>query len=210
MKLLVIALTLLATTSYLLAGSKPALACTPDDRYNPVRESKVIVAGRITGWEHTSGLYKEIGVPPIPSAVKVNVRVTVAVDQVLKGSTSSPLVYTDRGLFIAYDGVRKWGISSDCAGGAFQADAFEGKYTIVGLNDDRGPLRPEAFFFLGDEPSGSEYERALDRIEELGKNRFPYVPVKLFYMLAVGAVVVVIVAGAHIFRRRLLIAAPND
>jgi|SRR3990172_2906615 len=91
MKLLLIALTLLATTSYLLGGSKPMLACTPVDRYDPVRESKVIVAGRITGWEHTSDLYKEIGVPPIPSAVKLNVRVTVAVDQVLKGSASSPL-----------------------------------------------------------------------------------------------------------------------
>ncbi len=210
MKLRIIALTLLATTSYLLADSKPALACTPDDRYNPVRESKVIVAGRITGWEHTSDLYKEIGVPPIPSAVKVNVRVTVAVDQVLKDSTSSPLVYTDRGLFIAYDGVREWGISSDCAGGAFQADASEGKYTIVGLNDDRGPLRPEAFFFLGNDPSGSEYERALDRIEELGKNRFPYVPVKLFYLLGVASAVVTTVAGVHIVRNRLLLTARDD
>jgi len=155
MKLLLIALTLLVTTSYLLGGSKPMLACTPVDRYDPVRESKVIVAGRITGWEHTSDLYKEIGVPPIPS-VKLNVRVTVAVDQVLKGSASSP----------------------DCAGGAFQADAFEGKYTIVGLNDDRGPLRPEAFFYLADEPGSPDYGRALERIEELGKRRFPYVPVK--------------------------------
>ena len=177
MKLLLIALTLLVTTSYLLGGSKPMLACTPVDRYDPVRESKVIVAGRITGWEHTSDLYKEIGVPPIPS-VKLNVRVTVAVDQVLKGSASSPLVYTDRWLFIAHDGVREWAISSDCAGGAFQPDAFEGKYTIVGLNDDRGPLRPEAFFYLADEPGSPDYGRALERIEELGKRRFPYVPVK--------------------------------
>lgn len=83
------------------------------------------------------------------------------------------LRYTDRARIISYNDTVHYA-SINSGEGGFSPDAFDGKYAIIGLDDDRGPLRPEAFFFLGEQPSGPDYQRALDRIETFGRNTFPY------------------------------------
>jgi hypothetical protein len=190
---------------YFSTGIRPAAACTPPEDYNPVKASDLIVRGRITDWAYTSDPYKQRGPPERPSDVIVTVKVTLHVDEVLKGDAPKMLTYTDRTRIVAYGDVVEYPSISSCEEG-FIGEACEGKYAIAGFDDDRGPLRPEAFFFLGEGASDPEFDVALNRIDELGENDFPYLPVKLFYLVGVGLGVSAIVVAANVLRKRLRMA----
>ena len=148
-------------------GVRQALACSVGPDFDPVRDSDIIVEGRVLGYEI---LPNESGSAPIP------VRVTLDVHRIFKGSvTTNVLAMIDRGsLFPNQSGYTWSGSGGSC--GAFNSDPT-GSYGIMGLSQQEdgtystsGPL----WFFHGGEPAGSAYEETVARLTlQLGPGTLP-------------------------------------
>ena len=210
MKRLLVLLLLLTIVAARLEFAKPVRACVidphakPDD---PVGESELIVAGRVTDWtaQYPPDLqqydYAEIGVD-----------VTLAVDKVFKGEKSSKVVF-HRPDALVYNGDYEgrppdlprfeWGYETDCGPVGFQSDP-KGKYVLVGLNESIGSADPAVpsgamtvreVFFEGAGLDGPGYDNAVHKVTS---NGFPV-------LLAIGFALLwplaFLVGAAFLWRR---------
>ena len=161
---------------FAVTSVRPVYACSAGPDFNPVTESEVIVAGRLTRWERA----EDARINP-PSFAFAPVRVMMTVDWMLKGSTSPQIAILDHASLINPDTMAsreyQWaGAAGAC--GAFDFDPA-GKYAIMGLRQNaNGTYQPNRLqtFFIGDSPSGPEYDRALTRLVSLGPIRLPSAP----------------------------------
>lgn len=159
---------LLALTLVIAAQSlfvAPAFACSAGPDFNPVAEAELIVGGRVTGWE------------PLPdgaSAPFTPIRLTIAVDQQLKGEAGASLQFLDRSSLMRSGGEQVWaGASGSC--GAFDGDPT-GRYLVLGLDQaPDGVLVSNLMltFFNGAEPTGERYTQALDFLATQGLTLTP-------------------------------------
>ena len=135
-------------------------ACSAGPDWDPVAESAVVVAGRLTGWE-------EVSDDVLPNFKPI--RVHMNVDRVYKGPPgltdisfvdSASLYFTPS----APEDLMWAGSSGAC--GAFDSDPT-GVYAVMGLWEaPDGELHAGRLhtFFFGEEPGGQDYERALERM----------------------------------------------
>jgi hypothetical protein len=170
------------TLAALLLEPRSAFACSVGEDFNPYRDSGVIVGGRITGWEIIPDAirwevrkddpkrYFEPNDNPNYYGPYEPVRFFMDVDRVLKGSASGRLEMVSGNtlsLSPLYDGALEYAwVGSSGACGAFNSDPT-GKYAILGLGlDTFGRYTPSLplTFFIGDEPAGEAYDRALARL----------------------------------------------
>ena len=174
MRVLFPALVLLAAA--LFAGSPAfepipvANACSCPD-CDGIRDSDVILGGRITGWR----LSEAVRFPELTDARPLDI--SLEVDRVFKGTAPRDLVLYDPTSLSIYErnGERMWmGGSGGCQ--AFSSDPT-GAYVVVGYNTFgvnamrlSGPL----VMFRGQEPEGELYVQLMARLgERLGP---PYPP----------------------------------
>lgn len=199
MKRLLIPLAALAIAGLLLpTGAPPAYACSVDPDFDLVAESDAIVGGRFTGWE--------IAGATDPSSLWVPVRVHMRVDRVFKGDVPSEIDIVDsRSLhdysqFEDHDPKYVWaGASGAC--GAFDFDPT-GVYAIMGLwEEEDGSYSSSIFgwFFVGEEPEGEYYARALLRLASLDDGPWPAVG-----LWSVLGVIALLAASAFLLRRRII------
>jgi len=152
---------------WLSAGSRPANACSTGPDFDAVRDSEVIVAGRIIGWELIENVtrWDHITEPepyddPNYYGPYDPIRVGMSVSQVLKGSAPSKidLVAGNTLLVQEESGEDRYSwVGTHGACGAFSSDPTD-MYAILGLRiDDFGRYHPSLplAFFIGPEPPGS-------------------------------------------------------
>jgi hypothetical protein len=165
-------------TAALIAADRPpaAVACSAGPDYNPVRDSAIIVAGRITGWE----LGEAVPVhPPPPNLADAPLWITMRVDHVLKGGAPRELTFADFGSLVAaqlaearYPGLN-FGVGG-CA--VFLDEDPTDRHVVLGLarRPDGSYLANRLLtFYVGDAPGGADYQRALDRLAALGPVSLP-------------------------------------
>ena len=147
-------------------------ACSCPD-CDGIRDSDVIVGGRITGWS----LSEDVRFPELTDAQPLDI--SLEVDRVFKGAAPRDLVLYDPTSLSSYErnGERMWmGGSGGCQ--AFSRDPT-GAYVVVGYNTIgvnamrvSGPL----VMFRGQEAEGELYEQLMARLaERLGEPRPPSV-----------------------------------
>jgi len=147
-----------------------ACSCTDCD---PVRDSDVIVGGRVTGWTRSPRPGRD------PSAIALDVHLMV--DSVWKGSAARETTVSDpaslANLRHPSDGDPDhftWlGGSGGCQ--AFNEDPT-GRYVILGyVVSGSNPITVSGplVFYIGSEPLGQPYEAALERLRTAGN---PYPP----------------------------------
>ncbi len=143
----------------------PVHACSAGPDFDPIAESAIVVGGRLTNWEIASGeAHEDLTTGSFP-----DVRVHMSVDQIFKGPSDLEQVsfIDSNSLIIAVgtDGEDVWsGSGGGC--GAFNADP-KGVYALMGLfrsADGEYSSGLPRTFFLGDEPAGEAYDRALERM----------------------------------------------
>jgi hypothetical protein len=157
-----VALVLLAIQLLL---APPTYACSTGPEFNPVAEADLIVGGRIVGWEELPGGSNSPFTP---------IRLTLEVDQHLKGAASATVTFVDQSSVYSSNGQIVWaGASGSC--GAFDSDPT-GQYVVLGLDTaPDGGLASNLLltFFNGAEPSGEAYTRALERLTALAERLTP-------------------------------------
>ncbi|MCH7698877.1 MAG: hypothetical protein IH865_08075 [Chloroflexi bacterium] len=135
-------------------------ACSAGPDWDPVAESAVVVAGRLTGWE-------EVSDDVLPNFKPI--RVHMNVDRVYKGPpglTDISFVDSASLYFTASAPEDLMWAGSSGACGAFDSDPT-GVYAVMGLWEaPDGELHAGRLhtFFFGEEPGGQDYERALERM----------------------------------------------
>src|SRR5829696_2593354 len=137
--------------------ARPAFACTPVPSFNPVSDSDVVVAGRVTGWERTGAPPTTIGIP---------IRIRLAVDEVFRGSAESEIAIFDDSL--RPDG--RWIGADNCK--PFNSDPT-GSYVLMGLTRrPAGGYAGSIYARLsyGDEPSSAAYRDAVERLLRTGES----------------------------------------
>lgn len=175
--LLVLAAVLIVAAEYANAESANACVIDPDAKPDdPVGESELIVAGRLTGWKaqyppgYEQAAFAEIGVD-----------FNLTVDKVFKGESRPELVF-HRPAALQYLGDYEgrppdeprfeWGYETDCGPVGFQSDPT-GKYLVVGLKESpgsmyrttsAGSLVTRAVFFEGSGSQGAGYDNAVHRV----------------------------------------------
>lgn len=155
---------------------RPAFACTVGPDFDPVATSDMIVEGRFLGIEvlpdaPLPGLEDEPegGKYDFESDAYVPVRVDMSVERVYKGEVATDVIaiVDPRTLGPVLPGSEEyWWIGASGACGAFDFDPT-GWYAIMGLterNDGTYETSRPIVFFMGDGPSGGEYEQALERM----------------------------------------------
>jgi hypothetical protein len=149
-----------------------ASACSCPD-CDGIRDSDVIVGGRITRWELSDR-------EPYPERIDaLPLDVHLEIDQVFKGSAPRDLLLFDPSSLSAHqvNGERRWmGGSGGCQ--AFDSDP-QGSYVVIGYDRD-GPnslyVSGPRVMFRGPEPTGERYSGLLDLLHErLGTPRPPSV-----------------------------------
>ena len=139
-----------------------ALACTPDPDYNPVRDSDVVVLGRVSHWSEAEYGRFDSQYDPI--------RLEVQVSRVFKGDVPQTLdLYEGRSLS-REGGMNGWfGSSGTC--GAFNSDPA-GQWFIFALGSG-GSYDPSLFntFHIGETLEGSQYENALAWLARHGEGQ---------------------------------------
>jgi hypothetical protein len=173
MKALLLVLLLLAASVGLVADPEGALACSCPD-CDSVRDSDVIVGGRVLGWSRSS-------TPgPDPMAIPLDIHVTV--DHVWKGSAPAQTDLFDPLSLVNLKDPTRNDVPDRFVwmggGGACQAFTEDptGKYIVVGFDvGGEGARRVIGLrvFFLGDGPAGERWAAALRRLEAVGT---PYPP----------------------------------
>ncbi|MGI8926484.1 MAG: hypothetical protein ACR2HN_07540 [Tepidiformaceae bacterium] len=156
-----LASSLLADVLLVVPAANPANAATffSCSDCDPIRDSELIVSGRVESWRRADGSTEPGSYIPVV--------VELRVDTVYKGRSEPLLTMVDRAS-LQVDRVRgdRWiGASGAC--GALDADPA-GRYFVIGLSpDDRGELRMNRIqtLFVGDEPNGPRYDRAVNRLE---------------------------------------------
>ena len=155
------------------AGARRALACSAGPDFDPVKDSEVIVEGRLLGYE----ILPDAPIAELPKSdgtqdPYVPIRVDMAVTRVFKGDVAGGVIAivdpVSLGAPLSGSEGRRW-IGSGGACGAFDEDPT-GKYAIMGLSEqDDGTYRPNRlrWLFYGDGPSGEAYQRALTRLSVL-------------------------------------------
>ncbi len=143
-------------------------ACSCPD-CDAVRDSDVIVGGRIVGWKRS-----DIDSPLRPAYTPIEV--SLEIDRVFKGAAPDGLTVIDLASLFETGGSVIWsGAGGAC--GAFDEDPAS-KYIILGFNAAASypwqASRPSVIY-LGSELSGERYEQALDRLAVLGAPRPPSV-----------------------------------
>lgn len=139
--------------------SNVADACSCSD-CDVVVDAPAIVGGRVGSWYES-----EIPAPGFFTTIVARIEV----DQVFKGSTSDTVRVVD--IASLSKSPSGWfGASGGC--GSFDEDPT-GKYIILGLEpypDDEALVRSNRLWllYIGDEPKGEWYERALARLAPLG------------------------------------------
>ena len=143
-------------------GVPAALACTPDPDYNPVRDSDIVVLGRVSHW--VAAEYGKFDSQYDP------IRLEVHVSRVFKGEVPQTLdLYEGRSLR-REGGVNGWfGYSGTC--GAFNSDPA-GQWFIFALGSG-GSYDPSIFntFRIGEALDGSQYESALAWLARHGEGQ---------------------------------------
>jgi hypothetical protein len=156
---MVLAAMTIAAVSQALA-TRAALACSTGPDFNPVRESDLIVEGRIAGYEATSDVAEYNFLP---------VEVSVVIERTLKGNASGTIAIVDDSSLAAprpglTESPRWEGSSGAC--GAFDLDPT-GKWIVMGLSiaeDGTYSSSRILTFYLGNGPTGEEYQQALSRL----------------------------------------------
>jgi hypothetical protein len=184
MKRVLLPLAALAIAGLLLpTGTPPAYACSVGPDYDPIDESDGIVEGRITGWspiENVTRWDPKTGPEPLNDPNYYGpydpIRVHMQVERVYKGVAPRQLDVVDGASLEIYDHEPRhvWvGASGAC--GAFDFDPT-GVYAVLGLRKDAfGRYRPSLplVFFIGDDPEGEHYDRALERLASLAPGTLP-------------------------------------
>ena len=155
-----------AGISVITSPPSVASACSCPD-CDPVRDAWIIVGGRIGKWQRIS-----IERPPETSSL-APISVEFTVEHVYKGSAPASLTLIDLASLDTYssdDNPRWAGGSGAC--GSFDWDPT-GQYFIAAISPSNHV--PGAYgvgrigtFYIGDEPKGEWYERALARLAPLG------------------------------------------
>ncbi len=206
MKRLLLVLGALAVAGLGAAGPKSAFACSVGPDFDAVESADIIVAGRVTGWElitHFTRWDPKSAEPPVDDRNYYGpyqpIRLYLEVERVYKGPRVTSIGIIDAASLEIYDGVQQWvGSSGTC--GAFDSDP-SGQYVILGLGHDRfGRYRPSLplAFFVGAEPAGDRYERALKRVNAEAGDDFPWLPAAVVAVLGPLA----FLAGAAFLWRR--------
>lgn len=149
-----------ALTCVLPLQPRPAFACS--GRPDILNDPDVIVGGRFTGWQAAPG--------QDTTAEQYLVDVRMSVEQAYKGHVSGEIILVETLLFRRRMPDGSWGwMGGGPACGAFDRDPT-GQYGVLGLSaQGDGTYRAPSLLrlFIGPEPSGAEYERALLRLAPL-------------------------------------------
>lgn len=123
--ILAAAVALMASAMLMPLRPSTVHACSAGQDWDPVAESEVIVAGRITGWVEVASL------PDTPSSFPFQaIRVELAVDDVIKGGPVANIDFIDAASLGKEGGLPDWrGSGGAC--GAFNEDPT-GSYAIPG------------------------------------------------------------------------------
>lgn len=143
-----------------------AHACSCSD-CDVLRDYDTIVGGRVVSWSLPEG----VAAPGSYSVVNLEFRTT----QVFKGDAADSLVLVDTGSYFANGGVVSWSGPGGGACGTLDADPT-GAYFVAGLRpmpDGRFSIARFAVVFMGPEPEGEWYHRAIARLSVLGPPRPP-------------------------------------
>lgn len=172
-RLFLVAAVLLGPIAALMATPRPALACSAGFDFNPVRDSEVIVAGRLSGWTEVEGSPEE------RTSGYAAVEVPMRIERVIKGAAPSQIVLFDHASltkeFLTGAGRPRSWVGSGGSCGAFNADPT-GQYAVLGLRrlpDGRYAPNLLLVFYIGDAPSGERYEAALRRMSAYGPVSLP-------------------------------------
>lgn len=139
---------------------RPALACSGQpDRLN---DPDVIVGGRFSGWSPAPGADA--------TADQYLVDIGMLVDRAYKGRVTGEITLVETLLFRRkmHDGSYGW-MGGTAACGAFETDPT-GKYGILGLKAaGDGTYKASSLlrFFIGPEPEGEAYDRAMQLLAPL-------------------------------------------
>lgn len=130
----------------------PARACSPGPGYDPRAESDVIIEGRVQRWTPSLGT----------TGMFTHVVIDVSVIRVLQGSTPNGTIsFVDRASYVAERD--SWEPGGSC--GSFNEDP-EGAFLVIGLTKGADGLWHSSrlrIFFIGEGPSGPDYEAAIRR-----------------------------------------------
>jgi hypothetical protein len=146
-----------ALTCVLALQPRPAFACSgsPDILNDP----DVIVGGRFTGWQAAPG--------QDTTAQQYLVDVRMSVERAYKGHVSGEIILVETLLFRRRMPDGSWGwMGGSAACGAFDTDPT-GQYGVFGLTvQGDGTYRASSLLrlFIGPEPSGEAYNRAVARL----------------------------------------------
>jgi hypothetical protein len=141
---------------------RTAYACSAGDDFDPIASSEVIVAGRVTSWAELPGIPSPLNVPGKGSGDYRTIGVVIEVDLTLKGEPLKKVTAIDSYMFAG----SRW-VGTSCA--IFDADPT-GRYVVLGLwrgEDGYRHLDGLRTFFIGEQPAGEGYERALERLDGL-------------------------------------------
>lgn len=177
-------------------------ACSVSEDYNPVAESSIIVAGRLTSWQRLQ---------PDSTSGFIPIRVQMQVDHVVKGHALQQVVFVDR-TSLQHDSAGKdvW-VGSGGACGMFDTEPTN-TYVILGLfkqPDGTYTSNRVLIFYAGTQPKGEEYERALAQINTFAAHQLPHtgVPDTREVPTTIIVVAFTFIAGGFLMRGRCYIAS---
>lgn len=155
----------MAVAALFTGAPEAAHACSCPDS-DVLRDYDTIVGGRVVSWSLPEG----VAAPGSYSVVNLEFRTT----QVFKGDAADSLVLVDTGSYFANGSTNYW-MGSGGACGTLHGDPT-GAYFIAGLRplpDGRFSISRFAMVFIGPEPEGDWYDRALTRLSVVGPPRPP-------------------------------------
>lgn len=155
--------------------TRPAFACSAGPDYNPVAESEVIVVGRLTGWREA-----DASASSPDGSLYLSIRVTMAVERALKGSTPPAITIVDRASLLRIPAQANRPEEMFWAGSAGACGSFDddptGRYAVMRLwREADGTYRPNRIhtFYLGDQPPVVVWPAIVARLTQWGPVSLP-------------------------------------